>query len=672
MLAKKDPRRINNLDDPVSLSLDDLATGFWNSSELGGTPPSVSGKNADVAEAPKDALRLSDSYLEDVAFLARAVAFRINGNRPLQQACLLEVRNKPTALHGPLSQVMDYCIGNRSARDAVASYLGKVLDEKLDQYESKSPSQYLLQRLGDEALPEAIEDFMNAATFNDFFPIPEVVAQSMRELATNAAELIADHPAFAARVAPAASTPSAEEVARHLVQILLTSQYIWSWVYVKFPLREHYRTVHGVGLGEAGAPSSIRGSTVLAVDSVSQYWNCHLAQHLLSKVGRPEVVPVFSKVLAETTVVPHYFKKDWWKESHSTIITILDDHHQTLEAMKMGLCPIFSSQSFYRSSFSLLEKELAPRARVEGTTSRAKEFPLEGSPLGVLRYSTDPLEPALYSLKWISDKYYALNISRGFETARDDLEMASFLVSTAGNTVRFFGLGKANTCRLDAADSRVIVGEPPTALPITTSLSLLFDQLQDDLHAIHRFDPAAFSQLRYFPADSALEVVDDGFVLRFPGAAFDDIVNLFAGRPEVKEALNNLAPFDDSLRAIHFCRYESESASSPEELQAAESDSVPAVSSQSLSYNDERRQVTRLLHRRSFKFGDFFTFMAKHWGVGISQGAKHLHITRNGHHYPTGKPMRDPRDSLSIDMAFKIFKCLDIPLSEVAVKLREE
>jgi hypothetical protein len=511
---------------------------------------------------------------------------------------------------------------------------------------------------------------MNTAAFNDFFPVPEAVAQSVRELAINAADLIGNHPSFAARVEPTGSTPPADEVARYLVQILLSSQYIWSWIYLKTPLREHTREINGVALGEEGAPSSIRGATVLAIDSVSHYWNCHLTQRLLSKVGRPEVAQVFSSVLAGTTVVPHYFKQERWGKWYPTIINILEDYQQRLAVMKNGLCPIFSSQSFYRSAFSLLERELAHRMPVEATATGPKEFPLEGSPLCVIRYNTDPMEPDLYSLQWISDKYYALKISRSSETAPDGLEIAVFLVSTAGDTVQFFGLGDATTCRVDATDSPVIVGEPPTALPVTTSLLLLFEQLQEDLRAIHRFDPIAFCQLRHFPKISAMEVFEDGFVLRFPSEAFQDVVNLFASRPVTKEGLLALPTSDEELLSIYF--QHEEKASTPEEPQAAESSSAPEVSSQAPSYNDARREVTRLLYKHSFKFGEFFKFMAAHWDVGIENGAKHLHLTRNGHRYPTGRPMRDPRESLHINMAFRIFDCLEIPLNEVAQKLREQ
>jgi hypothetical protein len=138
MLAKKDLRRASNESGPVSPSREDLANGFWSVSELGELPPGLRDQDTGFPTVPQYALRLSDDTLSNVAFLARAVGFRIKGDKPLERAGVLELPNKPAALHGPLSQVMDYCISNTTARDAVAAYLVKVFDEKLDRYGSMS------------------------------------------------------------------------------------------------------------------------------------------------------------------------------------------------------------------------------------------------------------------------------------------------------------------------------------------------------------------------------------------------------------------------------------------------------------------------------------------------------------------------------------------------------
>lgn len=683
MLAKSNPRRSDGTHDSGDGSTPErgsLTSGFWGVPQGSvnhciESPTKAESLPGSVPNCPPGVgLDMPIENLGNCAFLARAIAFRVKGYSQLKTILLAEERSDPSTLQFALASLQQLFIESETTRELVSSYLNSVVQEGLDAVELRSSTQNLVWQTQISDLPASISEFTNALAFNEFFPLPDPLRKSLRETAVNAADLIAAHPAFTARVASVSGPTSAEQLAPHLVQILLSSHFVWFFTSIRV-------SVGGAGGGktpEAHAPNDsyrfIRGATAVAADSVCHYWNCHFIQRLLSKIDLPDITENFSKALARTTIVPQYFKKDDWNKAHKVIMSFLDGFDRMLENAKTGLCPILDDQPVARDIFERLEREQFPREPVHTSQQtlfgESLESLLEGSSLRIARYGSDPSNQDLYTLRWVSGKTYSVSIMgtpRG--ATKDELARIEFLVSTATTPVRVFGLGDVYTCEVDKEDSSIVCGESLLSRTVKEAVTTLYYQLQRDLQEAARLDQVALSQCRNFPDGIALEVVEEGYRLHCPSAVIPSLAALFAHWPQIQEVLLTISPGGDTHKIISFSYGDTSTTETADgRVQAP---SAPGVEGYSSDNRAERTEVSRLLHKHSFKFWQFFQFLRTNWGVEIVSGGIHKHLERNGHHFATGQDMRAPDEPLRNDIAFKVFARLQIPLSEVAQRLRE-
>lgn len=612
--------------------------------------------------------------LSNCSFLSRSIAFRVKGYSQLKSVLLAEERSDPSSLKFALDAVQDIFLQSTATRATVSSYLNSVAQEGLDAVVLRSTTENLLWHTPNEELPSSISEFTNALAFNDFFPMPDSLRKSVREVAIRAADLIAEHPAFAARLTTASGPASAEQLAPHLVQILLSCHFVWFFSSIRVSIDAMSRSDGSKAHGSNDSSRFIRGATAVAADSVCHYWNCHFIQRLLSKIDLPEVTTKFSEALARTTIVPQYFKKNEWNNAYPSIMAFLDGLERVLDNAKTGLCPILNAQPFCKDVFARLEREHFPTEPIEpvesATLTRAPKSLLEGSTVSVVRYGTDPSEQDLYTLRWVSGRTYSVSVMGGPSgPGETDYARIEFLVSAATTPVRVFGLGEVYTCEVDSEDSSILSGVGGSTQSVATAVAALYHQLQRDLQEAFNHDPAAIGQCKDFPSGVALELFEEGYRLHCSNAAIAGLASFFAHWPEVQATLLSLPSGDGAPKILAINYADSDTREGVDDVVT---DPVsPSILGSSSTHRAARSEVSQLLHKHAFKFWQFFAFLRTNWGVELEMGGIHKHLRHNGHHFAVGQDMRSPDEPLRNDIAFKIFARLHIPLEEVADRLRE-